>query len=355
MPLRFTYKDAGVDQESADAFAGNIQRHMRRTFGPQVLDNPGGYGGLFALEGTAWLMGKRFRKPVLVGCTDGVGTKLKIAFLTGKHDTVGIDLVAMCVNDLVCEGAKPLFFLDYMATGKLDTAVLEAVLKGVADGCEQSDCALIGGETAQMPDFYRAGEYDLAGFAVGMVERDRLMEKANVEPGHAIIGVASSGLHSNGYSLVRKLVFDHAKLKVTDTVADLGGTVGEALLEPTRIYVRAVQRLRHVYEVKRIPSGIAHITGGGLPGNVARILPENCVARIKRGSWEMPPIFPFLQKLGDLDDEEMFRTFNMGLGMVLFAPPYYADAVLRRVRKQGHTAWFVGEVREGARAVSIVK
>ena len=354
MAARFTYRDAGVDREGADRFTEGILSHMRRTYGPQVIDNPGGYGGLFALDGATWLMGRRYRKPVLIGCADGVGTKLKIAFMMDKHDTVGIDLVAMNVNDLLCQGGRPLFFLDYIATGRLDEARLQQVLKGIADGCEQADCALLGGETAQMPDFYRKGEYDLAGFAVGVVERGRLLDGTAPRPGHAVIGLASSGLHSNGFSLVRRVLFGAARMKVSDHVAEFGCTLGEELLRPTRIYVRTVMALQKVYEVKRVPSAIAHITGSGIPGNVPRVVPEGCEVVFRKGSWPVPPIFDLVRRAGDLDEQEMFDTFNMGLGLVLVVPPYYADAVVRRAVEMGERAYIVGEVRPGSRGVRIV-
>jgi phosphoribosylformylglycinamidine cyclo-ligase len=355
MPLKFTYQSAGVDQEAEDALMPQIFAHMRRTFGPQVLSHAGGYGGLFSLNRQTKLLGRHMKTPVLVAGADGVGTKLKIAFMMDKHDTVGIDLVAMSVNDILCQGAKPLFFLDYIATGRLDATRIEKIIKGVADGCELADCALLGGETAQMPDFYGPGEYDLAGFAVGVVDIDRVMDPALVQPGHVVLGLASNGLHSNGFSLVRKVLFDHAKMNVTDHVAELGGTLGEELLRPTRIYVRSVQALRTVYEVKRIPTGVCHITGGGMAGNIPRIVPEGCVVRVKRGSWPVPPIFDVIQKTGELDDEEMFSVFNMGLGMTLIVPPYYADACKRRLEQHGETVYVVGDVREGKRGVTILK
>ncbi len=354
MPLKFSYQSAGVDQQAEDALMPQIFAHMRRTFGPQVMSRAGGYGGLFSLNRQTRLLGHRMKTPVLVAGTDGVGTKLKVAFMMDKHDTVGIDLVAMSVNDILCQGAKPLFFLDYIATGKLDGARIEQIIKGVADGCEQADCALLGGETAQMPDFYGAGEYDLAGFAVGVVDIDRVMDPTVVQPGHVVLGLGSTGLHSNGFSLVRKVLFDHAKMSVTDHVAELGCTLGEELLRPTRIYVRGVQALRTVYEVKRIPTGVSHITGGGMPGNIPRVLPEGCAVRIKRGTWPVPPIFDFIQKAGELDDEEMFSTFNMGIGMTLIVPPYYAEACKRRLQEHGEKVYFVGDVREGKRGITIL-
>ena len=351
MAATFKYKDSGVDQDAADHFSESILEHMRRTYGPQVVNNPLGYAGLFAIDGQAWLLGQRYRNPVMVASTDGVGTKLKIAFMMDKHDTVGLDLVAMCVNDVLCEGAKPMFFLDYIATGKLEESQLLAVLKGIADGCEQAHCALLGGETAQMPGFYAPGEYDLVGFTVGMVEKARMMKRSHVKPGQVAIGVASSGLHSNGYSLARTVLFEKAGYTVDSHIHELGCKLGEELLKPTHIYVNAIQKLRTIYEVKHIPSGIAHITGGGLPGNIPRVLPEKCDVVLKEGSWPVHPIFDIIRKEADLDDAEMYDVFNMGLGMILLASEYYAEAAIRRLKDEGHDAYIVGEVCEGSQQV----
>jgi len=353
MVTRLTYKTAGVDIESLDRLKLAIQGHMRRTFGPRVIENARGFAGLFALNSGTRLLSRQYRHPVLIGCADGVGTKMRVAFTMDKHDTIGRDLVAMNVNDLITQGGEPLFFLDYISTSELDPGRLEQVIKGIADGCKEAGCALLGGETAQMPGFYGRNEYELAGFAVGIVERSRILDGAAVKPKDVIIGIASSGLHSNGYSLVRKVFFERAKMSVSDHVEELGCTLGEELLKPTRIYARAIGDLRACYRVKRIPAAIANITGGGLPDNVERVLPQNCAARIKKGAWPVPPVFPLIQRLGNIDEKEMFHTFNMGIGMVLVAAPYYADAVMRRLKRAGETAFPIGEIRHGRRDVSI--
>jgi len=323
-----------ADIEAGREFAQAIQAQLRSTYGPAVLENEYGFAGLYSIPGQVGLFARRCRNPVLVACTDGVGTKLKVAQMAGKHDTVGIDLVAMSVNDLLVTGAMPLFFLDYIATGRLKKATLVELVKGIAAGCRQADCALLGGETAEMPGFYRPGEYDMAGFAVGMVERARLVNGRRLcSPGDVILGVASSGLHSNGYSLVRKLFFEQEKMGVDDHVADLGCTLGEELLRPTRIYVRGVRavleryRVKKVvavlerYRVKKVVHAIAHITGGGLPENLPRVLGPRCVARIRKGGWPVPPVFALIQRLGGVKEDEMFRVFNMGIGLVLVVSP----------------------------------
>ena len=354
MALRFTYKDAGVDIESLDQFKVAIRAHQKRTFGPRVIDNPGGFAGLFRLKGTNRLFWPRYRDPVLVSCTDGVGTKLKIAFMMDKHDTVGRDLVAMSVNDLVTLGAEPLFFLDYIASSQIHGDRLEQLIRGIADGCQEAGCTLLGGETAQMPGFYAPDHYDLAGFAVGVVERRRIVDGRAVEPGDVVLGVASSGLHSNGYSLARKVLLEHAKLPLDKRVEELGGVLGEEMLRPTRIYARAIAALRAAYRVKRIPTAIANITGGGMPDNIVRVLPRRCSVRVKKGSWPVPPIFGLIRKLGNVEEQEMFRVFNMGIGMVVIVPPYYADAAARHLKRAGETAYVIGQVvRSGKRSVTI--
>ena len=354
---QLTYKDAGVDIDRFDSALDGLQAHMRRTFGPRVIPSESGFAGLFRLNPDR-IFARPFRDPVIVGCTDGVGTKLKVAFMMDKHDTVGIDLVAMSVNDLICTGAYPLFFLDYIAFGALKPDVLDALVKGVADGCVLADCSLLGGETAEMPGFYAEGEYDMAGFAVGVTERRRRIEgRRRVRPGDAVIGLTSSGLHSNGYSLARKALFDVAGMSVEQRVPELGRTLGEELLEPTRIYSRALCSVFRAYRRKRVPHAVANITGGGLPGNVVRVLPERCVVRIRKDSWSTPPIFDLIQRVGQIEEKEMYRVFNMGVGMVVIAPPYYADAVLRRLarqgKKSGFKACFIGEVAGGERGVVI--
>jgi phosphoribosylformylglycinamidine cyclo-ligase len=287
--------------------------------------------------------------PVLVSSTDGVGTKLKIAFLMDRHDTVGIDLVAMCVNDIAVQGARPLFFLDYLATGKLKGGTVTDIVKGIGEGCIQADCALIGGETAEMPGFYRDNEYDLAGFVVGIVDNSKIVDGSEIRPGHQIIGIASSGLHSNGYSLVRKICFDVLGLTVDSHVEDLGKTLGEELITPTRIYSETIQHL-----VRDLPiQGLAHITGGGIMNNIIRVIPQACGISINKGSWDVPPIFSFLQQAGNVDEVEMMRTFNNGIGLVAVVPEKSTQDVLNRLSGSGEKAWVIGEVakiRKNARS-----
>jgi phosphoribosylformylglycinamidine cyclo-ligase len=347
-----TYKDAGVDIAAADQFVGGIQTLMRHTYGPRIIELKNGFAGLCAL-GPVGMLTRKYTEPVLAACTDGVGTKLKIAFMMDKHDTVGIDLVAMSVNDLVTVGAEPLLFLDYLATSSIDSDRLTQIVKGVSDGCCQANCALLGGETAEMPGFYQPGEYDLAGFSTGVVDRKRIIDGSRIGPGDVLIGIASSGIHSNGYSLARKVFFDAAKMKITDPVAEFGRTVGEELLEPTRIYAAPLVSLLRHYRVKQPIHGVAHITGGGLPDNLKRILPEKCTARIKKGSWEIPPVFKMMQKLGNVDKDEMYHVFNMGIGMILIVNPVNADAIVRRLKREGQTATILGEIRRGKRNVVI--
>jgi len=349
-----TYKDAGVDLEAAEEMTREIARHLRRTFGPQVLENIGGFAGLFSLDKEAALFTRDYRHPVLVASSDGVGTKLKLAFMTGRHRTVGIDAVAMNVNDLLAQGAEPLFFLDYIGTGKLKPGVLAEVVAGIADGCVEARCALLGGETAEMPDFYAKGEYDLAGFVVGVVERDKILDGSRTEAADLVVGIASSGLHSNGFSLVRKIFFKEKKMKPDDFVEELGTTLGEELLRPTRIYARAVRGVLAQYKVKRVVRGIAHITGGGMPGNIPRILPQRLAVEINKGTWPIPPIFGLIQRLGNVDEEEMYRVFNMGIGMVLIVAPYYANGVVRKLKRLREKAFVIGRVRRGKKEVKII-
>jgi len=351
-----TYREAGVDIDGGAAFVEAIQGLMQRTHDGRVLGLPGGFAGLFSVDFEDKLWRRDYRHPVLVSSTDGVGTKLKVAFLTGRHDTVGIDLVAMNVNDILVLGAEPLFFLDYLATSKLDNEVFLQVVKGISDGCRQCDCALLGGETAEMPGFYAPGEYDMAGFVVGIAERRRLITGRKIRPGDAIIGLASSGLHSNGFSLVRRIIFEQEKLKPEDSLARFGldRTVADELLEPTRTYVRSVRGVLADYRVKQTVHGMAHITGGGLPDNVRRILPAGCAVEIQRDSWERPRIFDILQRQGDVADEEMYRTFNMGIGLVLVVAPYYEQSIMRKFRRQGESPALIGRVVKGDRQVRIV-
>jgi phosphoribosylformylglycinamidine cyclo-ligase len=353
---RLTYKDAGVDMEKGGEFADSLYTLMRRTFDGRVVANPGGFAGLFALDFDRKIWRRNYRHPLLVASTDGVGTKVKVAFMTGRHNTVGIDLVAMCVNDILVQGAEPLFFLDYLGVGKLEPEALREAVSGVAEGCRMCDCALLGGETAEMPDMYAPGEYDMAGFVVGVVERRKLITGKKIEPGDAVIGLASSGLHSNGYSLVRKLFFEQEGMKCGDSLGAFGiaRTLGEELLEPTRIYVRAVRALLHRYRVKQVVHGMAHITGGGLPDNVRRILPEGCAVEMRPASWQCPRIFDVIRRLGDVPVREMYRTFNMGIGLVLVVGAYFEQSVLRRLARLGEKPALIGRVVEGDREVRIL-
>src|SRR5579871_297753 len=299
---KLTYRDAGVDLELYERTLSGMIPFLKRTHGPRVLDGFGGFAALFSLDYNSRLFARNYRHPVLVSCTDGVGTKLKIAGLMNKHDTVGIDLVAMSVNDCLCTGGEPLVFLDYLAMPKDDPALTRDLIKGISDGCMEADCALVGGETAILPDFYQPGDYDMAGFCVGVVERDHIVNGKAIQPGDVVLGLASTGLHSNGYSLARKVVFDHAGLKINDFIPELGRTVGQELLEPTRIYVRPVKNILQHYPVKkRVVRGLAHITGEGLPGNVPRVLPPGRRAFLDRKAWPVPAVFNWLQRLGDID------------------------------------------------------
>ena len=339
-----TYKDAGVDLDIYNESMARLPRLLSRTHSPRVLPLEGGFAGLFQLDFTSPLFARRYVDPVLVSCTDGVGTKLKVAQLAGVHNTVGLDLVAMSVNDALCCGAEPLFFLDYVAMSHDDPARLEEIVEGISAGCIEADCALLGGETAIMPDLYARDDYDLAGFCVGVVERRRVIDGRAIAAGDTLIGVASSGLHSNGYSLARKVVFEIAGLTVDAFVDELGRKVGQELLEPTRIYVRAVRRVLANYKVKGVVHGIAHITGGGLHENLERILPEGVEAVIDRGSWPVPPVFGWLKRLGEIDDAEMDRVFNMGIGLVLVVSPYYADSIRHQLADCGLPSCPIGEI-----------
>jgi phosphoribosylformylglycinamidine cyclo-ligase len=329
-----TYKDAGVDIESGNLFVKMIKPLVKATYRPEVIADIGGFGGLFSLNTS------KYKNPVLVAGTDGVGTKLKIAFQADRHDTIGIDLVAMCVNDIVVQGAEPLFFLDYFATAKLDPEKGAQVVKGIAEGCSMAGCALIGGETAEMPGFYASGEYDLAGFAVGVVDRDSVIDGSSITVGNKLIGIASSGLHSNGYSLARKVIFEKLGLSVRDEIPGLGKTVAEELLAPTRIYVKSILNLLRDFRI----NGIAHITGGGLLENVPRILPNGCKAVISKNAWTMDDIFLIIQSAGNIDETEMYRTFNCGIGMVLAVPENEAEEVLIRLSGLNERAFVIGEV-----------
>jgi phosphoribosylformylglycinamidine cyclo-ligase len=347
-PPPLTYRDAGLDLDLYEKTIAGMVPLLRRTHTPRVLDGFGGFASLFSLDYNTRLFARNYRHPVLVSCTDGVGSKLKVASLAGKHDTVGIDLVAMSVNDALCTGGEPLLFLDYLAMPKDDPVLTRDLVKGISDGCLEADCSLVGGETAVLPDFYAPGDYDMAGFCVGVVERDHIVNGKAIRPGDVVLGLASSGLHSNGYGLVRKIVFDRAGLKVSDFVPELGRTVGEELLEPTRIYVRPLKNLLRHYPVKRrVVRGLAHITGEGLEGNVPRVLPPGRRVYLRKGSWPVPPVFGWLQRLGNVAEAEMFRVFNMGVGFVVIASRYYAESIQRQLEDDRVPTWVIGEVREG--------
>jgi phosphoribosylformylglycinamidine cyclo-ligase len=336
MDKPLTYREAGVDIDRADNLVHTIKTIAQQTRVTGVMGEIGGFGGLFSLNVA------NMDSPVLVSSTDGVGTKLKIAFMMDKHDTVGIDLVAMCVNDVAMQGAKPLFFLDYLATGKIEDDKITQIIQGVGKGCQEARCALIGGETAEMPGFYPENEYDLAGFSVGIVDNPKIVDGSEIQVGHQIIGIASSGLHSNGYSLVRKICFDRLKLTVDSHIAELGGPLGETLLTPTRIYSETVQNLTRGLPIR----GMAHITGGGIINNTLRIIPQACGIALKRGSWETPPIFKFLQDAGKVEEQEMMRVFNNGIGMVAVVPENAAQDVLARLNAMKEKAFVIGEVFE---------
>jgi phosphoribosylformylglycinamidine cyclo-ligase len=346
-----TYKDAGVDLEVYRQSMARLPRLLHRTYSPRVIRNDGGFAGLFQLDFASSIFSRKYVDPVLVSCTDGVGTKLKLAQLCGRHDTVGIDLVAMSVNDAICCAAEPLFFLDYVAMSHDDPTLLEQIVQGISAGCIEADCALLGGETAIMPDLYQRGDYDLAGFCVGVAERKRIIDGKNIAAEDVVLGVASSGLHSNGYSLARKIVFEIAGLGPNDYIDELGGTVGDVMLAPTRIYVRCVRKLLNHYTVKNVVHGIAHITGGGLRENLERILPEGVRVSIDRHAWPVPPVFPWMQKLGDVDADEMDQVFNMGIGLVLVVSPHFIDSIRRQVEDCGYSCWQIGKVASGERAV----
>jgi phosphoribosylformylglycinamidine cyclo-ligase len=332
-----------------------LPRLMHRTFSPRVIKLDGGFAGLFQLDFTSRIFKRGYKDPVLVACTDGVGTKLRVARLTEKHDTVGIDLVAMSVNDAICCGAEPLFFLDYVAMSHDDPDLLEQIVLGISNGCLAADCTLLGGETAIMPDMYAPGDYDLAGFCVGVVERRQVIDGSAIEVGDVVIGIGSSGVHSNGYSLVRRVVFDMAGLGVNDHVPELGQTVGESLLTPTAIYSRPVRRILSHYTRKNVIKGIAHITGGGLFDNLLRIVPDGVRIEIQPESWDIPPVFTWLQLLGDIDDEEMSQVFNMGIGMVLVVRPFFADSVQRMLSEAGLTSWRIGKAGRGKKTIAWAK
>jgi phosphoribosylformylglycinamidine cyclo-ligase len=345
---RVTYKDAGVDIAAGNSFVNMIKPLVKSTFRPEVMAEIGGFGGLFSLNAS------KYKNPVLVSGTDGVGTKLKIAFMADRHDTVGIDLVAMCVNDIIVQGAEPLFFLDYLATGKLLPEKAAQIVKGIAEGCRQAGCALIGGETAEMPGFYSEGEYDVAGFTVGVVDRENIIDGSTIAVGNRLIGIASSGLHSNGYSLARKLIFERLELSIHSEFPDTGRTVAEELLTPTRIYVRSILNLLKDFKI----NGIAHITGGGLLENVPRVLPRGCQATISLNGWVRPTLFDVLRDAGNVARDEMYKTFNMGIGMVLVVAENEADDIINRLSGMDEKAWSIGRIdscTEGSECVQLVE
>lgn len=370
-PLKLTYASSGVNLEEKDTFTDGLVGMMRRTYGPRVIDNPGGFAGLFRLDFNEKLFARNHKHPVLVACADGVGTKLKLAADMKTYDTIGIDLVAMNVNDMIVQGAEPLFFLDYIATPKVDKAMLSDIVKGVTDGCVESGCALLGGETAEMPDVYAPGDFDLAGFAVGVVDLDRAIDPCRVEVGDVVLGLASDGIHSNGYSLVRKVVkeagldlgkvypeleekrkqkAESSKLKSKASRNGNGKharTLGEVLLTPTRIYVKPILKLLASYKVKKVIGGMAHITGSGMSGNLCRALHPGVDAVIDTRSWPVPAVFQFLQERGGVDEAEMRRVFNMGIGYCLVVRPAFASAIKDHLKKLGEKVYQIGVIEKG--------
>lgn len=341
--MSLTYKDSGVDKEAGYREVQLIKSFIKKTHIPGVLSELGGFSGLFQLDMTG------MTEPVLVSGTDGVGTKLKLAFLTDRHDTIGEDCVAMCANDILCQGAKPLFFLDYIATGKLVPEKMASIVEGVANGCVKAGCALIGGETAEMPGFYNDGEYDVAGFVVGVVDKSKIITGESIEEGDLIIGLPSSGLHSNGFSLVRKLVLEKLGLDLDQFHPELGKTLGEELLTPTRIYRDPVYEIVEKYKVK----GMSHITGGGFYENIPRMLPEGLRAKVDIGTIDTPAIFRLIQSWGNIDEEEMYGTFNMGVGMVLAASPAETEGIIEFLKRRGEEFYVLGEVIKGEKGVEL--
>ncbi|MDR2945479.1 MAG: phosphoribosylformylglycinamidine cyclo-ligase [Candidatus Adiutrix sp.] len=338
-----SYRDAGVDIEAGNEAVEKIKSAVRSTYRPEVLGDLGGFGGLFALNAA------KYKEPVLVSGADGVGTKLRVAFMMNRHDTIGRDVVAMCVNDVLAQGAEPLFFLDYLAVGRLDPNQAAEVVRGVADGCRESGCALIGGETAEMAGFYNLGEYDLAGFCVGVADKSKLLPSADMRAGDVVLGLPSSGLHSNGFSLVRKICFEHMKFEAQTYIEELGRPLGEELLTPTRLYPKLVLPLLERFTIK----GIVHLTGGGFQENLPRALPEGLAMRVNPAAWEVPTIFPLLQKWGNVATPEMFRTFNMGVGLALIVPAEQAAAVTAELQNAGEKVIQLGRLEQGTRRTII--
>ena len=351
---QITYKDAGVDLELYDQAMAKLPGLMQKTHTPRVMPLTGGFAGLFRLDSDSNLFKKNYQEPVLVSGTDGVGTKLKIAVAAQKFDTIGIDLVGMCVNDCLCVGAEPLFFLDYLALGKDDPVLIAQLVEGVSNACSETGMALLGGETAIMPDVYQPGDFDMAGFSVGVVERSQIIDGTqSICEGDVLIGVESSGFHSNGYSLLRKVVTEGAGLSYDAQVPELGCTVAEALLEPTRLYVRSVLDVLQDETLRSSVHGLAHITGGGLPDNVKRVLPENCGATIRTSSWQRRPVFDWVQSLGSVAQDEMYHVFNMGIGFVLAVAPEAANAVQSKIAEHDFAVWQIGEVVAGDQSVTL--
>jgi phosphoribosylformylglycinamidine cyclo-ligase len=345
MAEELTYRSSGVDIDEGERFVKLIAPLVKRTFRREVLTGLGQFGSLFELDVA------RYKKPVLVSGTDGVGTKLKMAFLCNKHDTVGIDLVAMCVNDIITSGAEPLFFLDYFATGKLRSEQAKNIIEGIVKGCTEAGCSLVGGETAEMPGFYGKDEYDLSGCAVGVVDKDEIVDGRNVKEGDVIIGIASSGLHSNGYSLARRLFFELKQFNPDTYMDELARPLGEELLEPTRIYVKAVNALA---EGSFKTKAMAHITGGGIPGNLPRVLPEGATAIIRDGSWPESPIFKQIRAEGHISDREMKKTFNLGIGYCIIISSHEAQEAVTHLSHSGHESYIIGEIRKGVKGVEYV-
>jgi len=362
-----TYASSGVDIDKKDAFTESLSSMLRKTHTPRVIDNPGGFAGLFRLDYKKGLFSRNYKDPVLVACADGVGTKVKLASELGIFDTVGIDLVAMNVNDLIVQGAEPLFFLDYIATPEVDTKLLNDLVKGMAEGCRKSGCALLGGETANMPDVYAKGDFDLAGFCVGVVELAKLKTPTRVKAGDIVLGLSSDGIHSNGYSLVRKVVKE-AGLDLQKVYPELNPaprrkprgkkqirprTLGEVLLTPTRLYADPIVKLQRQYRVKNVISGMAHITGSGIGGNLCRALPTDLDAVIDLNSWERPPIFGFLQEHGGVSEEEMYRVFNLGIGYCVIVRPKFAESIAEHLTKLGERVFKIGVIAKGKGEVRI--
>ena len=349
MSKYITYEQSGVSIDAGEEMVNQISSAVASTYGPRVIQSHNAFAGMFRLDYDERLFKRNYKNPVLVACTDGVGSKVQLAEKMKKFDTVGIDLVAMNVNDMLVQGAEPLFFLDYLGVHKLEPSLAAELVRGVAKGCREANCALIGGETAEMPDTYSVGDFDMAGFAVGVVERKKIITGGIIQKGDVILGLASSGLHSNGYTLARNICFKQAKLKVTDCPEGLDGAeIGNVLLEPTRIYVQPIIKLLSRYKVKRIVHGMAHITGGGLVGNIPRVLPKNCDAAIKKSSWPVPKIFTFMQKTGPVEEGEMFRVFNMGIGFVLIVAEDFAKSITKKLTKYGEHVYKIGRITSGS-------